>query len=63
MILSTKDRGKKWLQGGWKDEAEVIGGEWSREGEDVYSGGRLSGGKLKEGLEGLREVVDSVPKI
>lgn len=28
MLLNTPDRGRKWLQGGWKDEPLPVGAEW-----------------------------------
>ena len=28
MLLNTPDRGRKWLQGGWKDEPSPVGAEW-----------------------------------
>jgi hypothetical protein len=60
MLLGTKDRGRKWLQGGWKDEAGVVGEEWT--GKE-FEQGREEGARLKGGLEGLRKVVDAVPKV
>ena len=57
LITGTKDRGKKWLQGGWKDEAEEVGKEFAEHPLNVR--GREAGAKLGEAFEGLRETVDA----
>lgn len=66
-LLHSPDRGRKWLQGGWKDEAEEVGAEWlqAKEGrmQVELDEGMAQGAKLKEAMEGLRKVVDSVPKV
>lgn len=66
LLMTTKDHGKKWLSGGWKedDKKKTIGEEWvGKKADEVFLRGRLEGSKLKEGLEGLRGVVSSVKKI
>jgi hypothetical protein len=57
MITGSKDKGKKWLQGGWKDEAEEVGKEFAE--HELNKKGRIAGGKLAEAFEGLRETVDA----
>lgn len=59
MLLSSKDKGKGWLRGGWKDEpnAESLGrdigledGEREGAGEVWYERGRRAMEKVVEGL-------------
>lgn len=61
MILNTKDKGKSWLRGGWKEEpnADILGrdiglddGERERaaNGEVWYEKGRSAMEKVVEGL-------------
>ncbi|KAJ9107559.1 hypothetical protein QFC21_001018 [Naganishia friedmannii] len=57
IITGSKDKGKKWLQGGWKDEAEEVGKEFAE--HELNKKGRLAGGKLAEAFEGLKESVDA----
>jgi hypothetical protein len=61
LITTTPDRGRKWLQSGYKDEPIPVGIEW--EGDEVFARGKSEGAKLKSALEGMREVVDSVDKV
>ncbi|GHJ86141.1 hypothetical protein NliqN6_2543 [Naganishia liquefaciens] len=57
LITGSTDRGKKWLQGGWKDEAEEIGKEFAEHPLNVR--GREAGAKLGEAFDGLRTTVDA----
>lgn len=57
IITGSKDRGKKWLQGGWKEEAEEVGKEFAD--HELNKRGRIAGGKLSEAYEGLKETVDA----
>ncbi|KAJ9115016.1 hypothetical protein QFC22_005344 [Naganishia vaughanmartiniae] len=57
IITGSQDRGKKWLQGGWKDEAEEVGKEFAD--HELNRKGKVAGGKLSEAFEGLKETVDA----
>ncbi|KAJ9123196.1 hypothetical protein QFC22_001389 [Naganishia vaughanmartiniae] len=57
IIIGSKDGGKKWLQGGWKDETEEVGKEFVE--HELNEKGKIAGGKLAEAYEGLRETVDA----
>ena len=61
LITSTPDRGRKWLQGGYKDEPTPVGAEWDE--DELFARGKDEGAKLKSALEGMRKVVASVDKI
>lgn len=66
-LLHSPDRGRKWLQGGWKDEADEVGAEWTQSKDARMQAeldeGMAYGAKLKEAMEGLRKAVDAVPKV
>ena len=39
-LLETKDKGAKWLRGGWKEEvdADSLGRDWDQQGALAFSG-------------------------
>jgi hypothetical protein len=57
LITGNKDRGKKWLQGGWKDEPEEVGREFAE--HELNKKGREAGAKFAEAFAGLGEAVDA----
>ncbi|KAI5455306.1 hypothetical protein NCC49_000121 [Naganishia albida] len=57
LITGNADRGKKWLQGGWKDEPEEVGREFSE--HELNKKGREAGAKFAEAFAGLGEAVNA----
>lgn len=57
-LLETKDKGAKWLRGGWKEEADAdsLGREWDSQGALAFSGLE----KSRIALEDVR--IDGVEK-
>jgi hypothetical protein len=73
-LIASPDHGRSWITEGWKLEKDLgldweatgppIGpdGQFNAEIAEELKRGREAGGKLKQGLEGLMEVVLPISK-
>lgn len=52
MLLNTPDRGRKWLQGGWKDEPSPVGAEWDVDADVDVDAGASTEDASEAGIKG-----------